>query len=538
MPPTLIVSSPPYSLLGAVIRLGSGAYSAVMTTDRARTGHTSSEPEASDRILPGRLAEALVFTTSFVVLVLEIVAGRLLAPYVGVTLETFTTIIGVVLAGIAVGTWGGGTLADRTSPRRLLGPLLVGGGLLTFMVIPVIRVVGPSVGPNSIVGLMMLTFLGLFVPAAMLSAVSPTVVKLQLLDLESTGATVGRFSALGTAGALFGSFMTGFVFVARVSSTTIVVGVGVLVTLAGLVVWAVLGRSQRSFVGATVGALALGSLLNYSMPGPCQVESAYFCARVVPDEESAGGRYLILDTLRHSFVDLDDPTHLEFDYSLSFADTIHASFPAGEPLAALHIGGGGFTFPRWIAAEYPGSTNLVLELDPTIVQLVEDEMGLVLSDDLRVRTGDARTGLIEQSDDSFDLVLGDAFGGLAVPWHLTTVEVVREIDRVMSPDGVYVINLIDYPPLGFARAEVATLQQVFEHVAVVASPGKFDAERGGNFVLVASHQPIDAATIDALAVERGDDDITHVGVVLDEWVGDAEILTDEFAPVDQLLSTP
>ncbi len=488
--------------------------------------------------LPSRLAEALVFTTSFVVLVLEIVAGRLLAPYVGVTLETFTTIIGVVLAGIAVGTWGGGTLADRVPPRRLLGPLLVGGGLLTFLIIPVIRLVGPSVGSNSIVGLMMLTFLGLFVPAAMLSAISPTVVKLQLLDLESTGATVGRFSALGTAGALFGSFMTGFVFVARVSSTTIVVGAGVLVTVAGLVVWALLGQSQKSFAATTIGALALAALFNYSLNGPCQVESVYFCARVVPDEEGGSGRFLILDTLRHSYVDLEDPSHLEFDYSLSFADVIHASFPEATALTALHIGGGGFTFPRWIAAEYPGSDSLVLELDPTIVELVEDEMGLVLTDDLRVRTGDARTGLLEQEDDRYDLVLGDAFGGLAVPWHLTTLEFTREVGRVMNDDGMYVINLIDYPPLSFARAEVATLREVFEHVAVVSSPSKFQGLTGGNFVLVASHRPIDGAAIDALAAGRGDDDIAHVDGSLDAWLDGARVLTDEFAPVDQLLSTP
>ncbi|MEZ5225491.1 MAG: fused MFS/spermidine synthase [Acidimicrobiales bacterium] len=495
--------------------------------------------EASpDRTLPGPLADGLVFITSFVVLVLEIVAGRLLAPYVGVTLETFTTIIGVVLAGIAVGTWGGGTLADRTPPRRLLGPMLVGGGMLTFLVIPVIRVVGPAVGPNSIVGLMMLTFLGLFVPAAMLSAVSPTVVKLQLLDLESTGATVGRFSALGTAGALFGSFMTGFVFVARVSSTTIVVGVGILITLLGLVVWTMLGRSQRSLAGTTVAALALATVFNYSLTGPCQVESHYFCARVVADEEGGSGRFLILDTLRHSFVDLEDPTHLEFDYSLSFADVIQVSFPEQRPVTALHIGGGGFTFPRWIAAEYPGSESLVLELDATLVELVQNEMGLVLSDDLRVRTGDARTGLLDQPDDRYDVVLGDAFGGLAVPWHLTTVEFTREVDRVMTDNGIYLINLIDYPPLSFARAEVATLRAVFEHVAVVSSPTKFDADAGGNLVLVASHQPIDAAAIDVLARSRNDDDVAHVDAALDEWIGDAQILTDEFAPVDQLLTTP
>ncbi len=490
----------------------------------------------ASRVLPNASAGLLVYFTSFVVLVLEIVAGRLLAPYVGVTLETFTTIIGVVLAGIALGTWGGGRLADRFDPRRLLGPLMVGGGLLTFLVIPVIRVVGPSVPPGSLVGLTFLTVLALFVPAAMLSAVSPTVVKLQLQDLSNTGAVVGRLSALGTAGALSGSFFTGFVFVAAVSSTTIVLGTGVLITVAGLVVWAALDSRRTTGVGAVIAVLAVGVVLNLSIDGPCQVESAYFCARVVPDEDRPSGRVLILDTLRHSYVDLDDPSYIEFDYAKSFVDVIDASFAPGEPLDALHIGGGGFTFPRWLEATRPGSDSLVLELDPTLVDLVEDEMGLVTNDRLRVRTGDARTGILGQDDDRFDLVIGDAFGGLAVPWHLTTVEFIEEVDRVMRSEGVYVINVIDYPPLDFVRAEVASLLEVFEHVAVVVPETKFDAESGGNFVLVASHEPIDGAAIDAASRARSDDDVAHVDTDLDGWIDGARVLTDEYAPVDQLLS--
>ncbi len=488
--------------------------------------------------MSNKLAGLLVFLNSFVVLVLEIVAGRLLAPYVGVTLETFSTIIGVVLAGIAAGTWAGGRLADRVSPRRLLGPLMVVGGLLTFLIIPVIRVIGPNIGSGSLVGLMFLTFVALWIPAASLSAVSPTVVKLQLQDLASTGEVVGRLSAMGTAGALAGSFSTGFLFVATLASTTIVILCGAVVTLAGLAMWVRLGRPDRSLQATVLALVAVGTGLNLSTSGPCQVESNYFCARVVVDEEDASGRYLILDTLRHSYVDLDDPTHLEFGYTLAFGDVVDGLFADRGPIDALHVGGGGFSFPRWIEATRPGSDNLVFELDPTLVELVESDLGLVTNERLRVRTGDARTGILGQDDDRFDLVVGDAFGGLAVPWHLATQEFVAEIDRVLRPGGVYVANVIDYPPLGFARAELATLQAVFEHVALVVSPDKFAGENGGNLVLVASDEPIDAAAIEALAVARGDDDVVYVDDELTDWVSDAEVLTDEFAPVDQLLSSP
>jgi MFS family permease len=124
------------------------------------------------------VAGALVFFTSAAVLVLEILAGRMLAPYVGVTLETYTGIIGTVLAGIALGTWWGGRLADRVDPRRMLGPLLVLGGALAVLAVPAVRLFGSLQLGGGAVGILSLTLVGFFAPAAVLSAVGPTVVKL------------------------------------------------------------------------------------------------------------------------------------------------------------------------------------------------------------------------------------------------------------------------------------------------------------------------------------------------------------------------
>jgi spermidine synthase len=153
-----------------------------------------------------------------------------------------------------------------------------------------------------------------------------------------------------------------------------------------------------------------------------------------------------------------------------------------------------------------------------------------------VRLGDARLGIREASDDSFDLVIGDAFGGLAVPWHLATREFVQQVDRVLRPGGVYAINVIDHPPLGFARAEAATLRAVFEHVAVIAPADRLAGRAGGNMVLVASHEPIPVPDILAHNAARGDDDSALDGVQLSSFIGDSRVLTDDFAPVDQLLS--
>jgi spermidine synthase len=475
-------------------------------------------------------AGILVFTTSAAVLVLEILAGRLVAPYLGVTLETYTGIIGTVLAGIALGSAAGGRLADRYDARRLLGPTLVLGGLLALLSLPVVSAVGPAVaggGPGAIVTL---TGLAFFAPAAVLSGVGPMVAKLRLDSLGETGSVVGGLSAAGTAGALVGTFLTGFVLVAALPSRPIVLAVGAALVVAGAVLWVTLAPGRaRPAAGVAVAALLVGGVAA-AAPTPCHHETPYYCVRVEDDPDRPAGRVLVLDDLRHSYVDLEDPTHLEFRYIRLFAAVLDAE--TSGPLEVLHVGGGGFTVPRWLAATRPGSTSTVLEIDAELVDIVRDELGLLTGPHLRVVTGDARTAVEDVADDSVDAVVGDAFGGLSVPWHLTTVEVARQLDRVLRPEGVYVVNVIDGGPRRFLRAEVATLREVFGHVAVIVPPADHDAGRSLNHVLVASQQPLatTAADVDPALGRLLD----PPGV--DDLVGGARPLTDDFAPVDQLLT--
>jgi spermidine synthase len=488
--------------------------------------------------MSNRLAGALVFFASGSVLVLEILAGRLLAPYVGVSIETFTGIIGVVLAGIAIGAWLGGGLADRFDPRRLLpGALTVGGGLVIGSV-PLVRLFGPSspdASPGTIVVLATVAF---FAPSAVLTAVTPIVVKVQLRALDQTGRVVGWLSAMGTAGALVGVFTTGFVLVAAFPTTPVVIVLGALLVVTGVALWFHLRRQAPQNVivaGVTVAVLSAGVAV--LADGPCEVESAYFCVRVDEDPERSSGRILWLDTLRHSYVDLDDPTHLEFMYTQVLGDVVDSLAPSGEAIDAVHVGGGGFTIPRYLAATRPGSANLVLELDPEVVDLAEDELGLRIGEDLRVITGDARIEVADLRSDSADLVVGDAFGGRAVPWHLSTREFVTDLDRVLRGGGILAQNIIDLPPLGFLRAELATMRDVFEHVAVIAPAPRLAGEEGGNFVVVASDRPLPLDAIERANAARGDDDrVLGAPAALDQFIGGADVLTDEHAPVDQLIS--
>lgn len=489
--------------------------------------------------MPPVAAGSVVFFASAAVLVLEILAGRLLAPYVGVTLETYTGIIGVVLAGIAAGAWYGGRLADRVNPRRLLGPLVTVGGVLALFTIPLVTFFGEALRDGGPVAILWLSLTGFFLPAAVLSAVTPTVVKLQLRDLDVTGQIVGRLSAIGTSGAILGTFLTGFVLVAAWPTRPIVIAVGLALLSGGLTLWWWLHPRDGESTAARQGSLALIGLLAVGLtwvtPSPCDEESVYYCTRVETDPNRDSGRVLVLDTLTHSYVDLDDPTYLGFGYTRIFADLLSTIRP-GEPLDVLHVGGGGFTMPRWLRATRPGSTSLVLEIDPALVRIAEKRLGLRTGPDLQVRTEDARNGIRELPDAAFDVVVGDAFGGLAVPWHLTTVEFIEQVHRVLRPGGVYMINVIDRPPLDFVRAEAATLGEVFTHTAAVAPPGNLDRRDGGNFVLVASDAPLDIDGVRAAIAARQGFDEVRTAEGYEEFVGDAVTLTDDYAPVDQLLT--
>jgi len=484
--------------------------------------------------MPPFVAGVLVFVTSAAILVLEILAGRLLAPYVGDTLETYTAIIGTVLTGIAVGTWAGGRLADRRDPRQLIGPLLVVGGLLAVSSVPIVRAVG-NVGGSELERSMLLCLLAFFPMAAVLSAVSPAVVKLQLDDLGRTGQIVGRYSALSTAGAVIGTFLAGFVLIEAARTSALVIVTGALVVGLGVVMWLWLDR-LRLRSGAIVAVLALGTLsLGATVGNGCEHETTYHCARIETDPANPSGRALWLDTLRHSYVDLDDPTYLEFAYTKGLAAAIDGTQPEGEALDSVHLGGAGYTMPRWLGATRQGSTSVVLEIDQGLVDLVADELDPPDGPGFEVRIGDARLLVADLPDGSADVVVGDAFGGLAVPWHLTTEEFVTQVHRVLRPTGVYAANVIDGNDLRFLRAEVATLRSVFADVAVVAPAATFAGLQRSNLVVLASDLPISLDRLDLAVGAAGLDHQVLTGAELDALVAGAPVLTDDFAPVDQYL---
>jgi spermidine synthase len=499
------------------------------------------------RPLHSGLAAALVFVASGAVLVLEVVGLRLVGPYVGVTLQTSSAVIGVALAAIAYGAWLGGWLADRQDPRRLLAPAFVLAAIAVGITLPVARFAGDALRGSAAGGILLLTGLTLFVPAGLLSTIPPLVVKLQLGDLKETGKVVGRLSSIGTLGGITATLGTGFILVAALPSSIIVLGLAGLLGVGGLALAIHLRQVGRPGAAAAVLGLAGTATLTVVAPNPCDVETAYHCATITTDPARPTGRLLWLNSARHSYVDLADPRHLEFAYTQWIGATADVLAPAAQPVRALHLGGGGFTLPRYLAATRPGSDSLVLELDGELVALDRARLGLRTGPGLRVTVGDARVALARQPSRSRDLVVGDAFGHLVVPWHLATRELTADVRRVLRPGGVYALNVIDYPPNRFVRAEVATVAAVFDHVALVSTAqalapasGRSAIRQGANFVVLASDSPLPLDTLRARLAETGSPAPVEV---LDAgraraFAGRGPVLTDDHAPVDQLLFQP
>lgn len=212
-------------------------------------------------------------------------------------------------------------------------------------------------------------------------------------------------------------------------------------------------------------------------------------AELVGDPDRPQGWTLLVDGTAQSHVDLDDPTHLEFEYVRRLAHLVDLLAAPTEPLRVLHLGGGAWTLPRYVAATRPGSAQRVVEIDGALVELVA---GRLPADGLgiEVTVADARAGLLEAHAASADLVVLDVFAGARIPAHLTSTGFLAAVDRVLAPGGVYAANLADGGALPFARAQCAAAATVFGELALVAAPAVLRGRRFGNLLLVAGHDEL------------------------------------------------
>ncbi|MFC5723392.1 spermidine synthase [Streptomyces gamaensis] len=225
-------------------------------------------------------------------------------------------------------------------------------------------------------------------------------------------------------------------------------------------------------------------------------------AKLLPDVDRPHAWLLTMNDSPQSYVDLDDPTYLEFEYAQRLAHVLDAVTEEDKPLDVLHLGGGALTLPRYVAATRPGSRQCVVEGDRGLTELVAECLPLPASAGIEVRVGDAREELARIPDASVDVIVGDVFGGSQVPAHVTSVEYAGEVARVLRRNGVYAANLADGAPLTFLKSQVATYASLFDEVCVIAEPSMLRGRRFGNAVLVASDAEL---PVDVLARKAAGD---------------------------------
>ncbi|MFI5823014.1 spermidine synthase [Streptomyces rishiriensis] len=249
----------------------------------------------------------------------------------------------------------------------------------------------------------------------------------------------------------------------------------------------------------------------------------------MPDVDRDRAWLLTVDGAPQSYVDLDEPTHLEFEYTRRLGHVLDLVAEPGRPLDVLHLGGGALTLPRYVAATRPGSRQDVVEFDRGLLDLVVEHLPLPPRAGVELHAADARAWLEAAPDDSADALVADVFGGSRVPAHLTSLACAREAARVLRGDGVYLANLADAAPFAFLRTQLANLAEVFEELALIAEPAVLRGRRFGNAVLAAAHRPLDLAALARRTASDAFPARVEHGPGLRRLIGDARPVREEDA---------
>ena len=609
----------------------------------------------------------IVFMASCCTMVLELVAGRILAPFIGVSLYTWTSIIGVCLAGISVGNFLGGVLADKAGSRRTLGLILLGGGLFSLVILPLAAMNLTTLLPKDVIAsdastsvksafliarIVVLTAILFLPPTLILGMVSPIVIKLALTDLRQTGSIAGKIYAFSTVGSIVGTFLTGFYLVSAFGTRAIVLGVAIvligmafifgdlisaardfmsnrstpgaaeeqredlkaasqmLVAPVGLAILlgAVFllgyprlggGTLNRVLFGLGVGALLAvfvytvivarqtgtrldaaarqriwtttgyltgvlmvaltvgtvywmnpgGAFTNErpnALDGGCYKETNYFCIKVTEPDPSDPHQVssLVLDHLIHSYNSLNDPTYLKYGYIKVYADMIEYVAQKYPDYSAFFIGGGGYTLPRQMETLRPNARIVVSEIDPGVTETNFEMLGVDRDTRIITHNADARQVVEDyQGQEKFDLVFGDAFNDLQIPYHLTTREFTQQVRSILKDDGLYLALVIDKLRGGqFIPSYTRTVQEVFPYVYILNDAPSWNSPFPNTYLVAASATPIDMERIKAIRTGQGPNGSPIVNFMpkeqMDEWLRTAPsvILTDNYAPADNLVA--
>ena len=495
------------------------------------------------------LVTALV--TGAVVMALEILGSRLLAPVFGNSLFVWGALIGVILAAMSGGYAFGGWVSDRYPGAQVLAGLLLFSGAWTFLIAwlgqPVLFAVAKAIedprwGPCVAAALL------LGPPAFGLSGVLPAMLRLAVLDLEYFGRHTGRMIALSTMGSLAGTWGTAFFFLSWIGSQALVAWLGAIQVGLGLW-WLVRGTAARPVVIGLVilcigglGAGALSPIQKLKAP-VYQEDSPYQQVRIRDDDLF---RYLVLDRTFHAVMWKADPVALFLPYSQLMVASL-ALVP--EPKRGLILGHGGGSLAKWVANRWPEIELDVVEFDPVVVRMAEEYFAYQPPPQHHVHARDARV-FLNSTERTYDFIWVDAFARHMIPFHLTTVEFFAEVRAHLSPNGVLAVNLASSGEGGDllrANAVVQTMRGSFPHVEsfAVKGPWKSAQTKSENLIFfagnpLAQHQL--SVTADKVNVLVEHQRVPFEAIALlsthrtEPWEAGV-VLTDNYAPYDLLIGS-
>lgn len=483
-------------------------------------------------------------------LVVEIVAGRMIAPYLGMSLFTWTAVISVVLAGFSVGHWIGGLLAERPTVQsmRSVGWSLLLAALSTMATLVIIRTALPAiiewkVGaiPTVLLGTLVLFFL----PSLFVGIPSPVLTKLAVDNVppNRAGRTIGAFYAIGAIGSILGTLAAGFIFISWLGTTATLMVVSCIYAASGLSLFLASSTAKLRSLGRPsilfLPPLALLTIIGQSVGAfhdPCLRGSNYYCIRVIDVSHQYGerARVMVLDHLGHGINLERTPRTLVSPY-VELQDVLaRTHLRHVESPTVFFVGGGAYTLPRAWLDGWPHANIVVAEIDPQVTATAVRAMWLNTSDRLTTKHEDARTALLGTRPGTLDVVVGDAFHDIVIPQHLVTREFFELVASKLRDRGVYMMNVVDHadnPRLMLSIYE--TMQQVFPKVEIWRPNG---SDIRTTFVLAAVHQATPSDTY-ASRVTRGAEFERLGSDVISTLSRRLRpiILNDDFVPVDRLI---
>lgn len=466
-------------------------------------------------------------------MVIEITAARMIAPHVGNSLFTWTSMIGIVLLGVSIGNIYGGRIADKRASKSLVSSLLWIAGIVTLSTPLFVNVVGPLVrnSQNHYLFQTIATSFIFFLPSFIIGSISPVIAKLALTNLKHSGNIVGNLYAVGAIGSIVGTYITGFFLITIFGLQFIIVAVAVVFFLTATAFSNPLKLFKMRFLIILFAATTLGAIsLNPALA--CDKDTNYYCIKILKSEKDPNIIYLQMDQLLHSATNLNDPLDLVFEYTQTIGTIVH-SLP-NPPQNSLFLGGGGYTLPRYFVSAFPGSNIDVVEIDPEVTQIAYEKFDVPTNTSITTYNTDGRVFLAQLENKRYDIIIGDAFSDAAVAHHLTTQEFNRLVKDHLTEDGYYIINVIDTADLGlFINSYVYTLLEDFKFVYAfrpsVESKNLTDKQ---NIIVASGNNPIDYNLVGGKVAELIFDSTKQ------ERLNDSRLilLTDDHAPTDILLN--